>query len=220
LITAVAVSSNATMLASGASDGIVRLWNTANGQLLRSLQLPFNAGLVTALDFSPATGELLVAWSDGVLRTFDPATGGLKLDSLAPAGFLFAAVFSSDGQFILDGEGWPSFSARLWDARTGEELRVFAVHAGEIGSVAFDSTGTAILTGADIVRLWSIADIASRLEIQRRPDGLELRWHAGTLQISGQLSGPWLDMTNALSPFIVPMDQSSAFFRVKSTAAE
>jgi WD40 repeat protein len=215
-VSAVAISSNGMVLASGASDGIVRLWNTSNGQLLRSLQLEFNPGTVTDLNFSPAAGELLVAWADGVLRTFDPTTGELKLDSLIPQGFLYAAAFSPDGRFILDAEGFPSFSARLWDARTGEELRVFAGHAGEVNSVAFNASGTSILTGSDIVRLWSIADIAARLESERKPNGLELRWQVGTLQRSTKPNGPWIDVTNAVSPWLAPIDQASAFFRTKA----
>jgi len=121
-IRAVAVSSNGLFLASGGSDGIARLWNATNGQLLRTFEL--NAGSVQSVAFSPANGELLVAWEDGVLKTFDPATGELKLDSVAPAAFLEAAEFSPDGRFILGGEGWPFFTARLWDAQTGAELPV------------------------------------------------------------------------------------------------
>jgi WD40 repeat protein len=215
LITAVAVSSNTMTLASGASDGIVRLWNTANGQLLHSLQPPFAAGSVSSVEFSPATGELLVAWADGVLQSFDPETGAAKQDAKFAGGFLHAAVFSPDGRFILDAEGWPSFSARLWDARTGEELRVFAEHAGDVGSIAFDPAGTCILTGADIVRLWSIADLAARLESERKPNGLELRWRLGTLQYSAQVTDAWTDVLNAVSPWPVPTDQASGFFRVK-----
>jgi WD40 repeat protein len=215
-VSAVAISSNGMVLASGSSDGIVRLWNTSNGQLLRSLQLEINPGTVTDLNFSPATGELLVAWADGVLYTFDPTTGEMKLDSLIPQGFLYAAVFSPDGRFILDAEGFPSFSARLWDARTGEELRVFAGHAGEVNSVAFDATGTSILTGSDIVRLWSMADIAARLDSERKPNGLELRWLVGALQQSAKPNGPWIDVTNAVSPWLAPINQASAFFRTKA----
>ncbi len=218
LVCSVAVSSNGMYLASGDSGGIVRLWNATNGQLLRTFEL--NAGAVTSLAFSPATGDLLVAWADGFLRTFDPATGELKLDSITPAAFLEAAVFSPDGRFILGGEGWPFFTARLWDARDGKELRVFADHAAPVTSVAFNASGTSILTGSDIVRLWNIADIAARLESERKPSGLELRWHAGTLQHATNMNGPWLDATNATSPWLVPMDQSSAFFRVKALAEE
>jgi WD40 repeat protein len=215
-VSAVAISSNGMVLASGTSDGIVRLWNTSNGQLLRNLQLEFNSGTVSDLNFSPATGELLVAWANGVLRTFDPTTGVLKLDSLVPQGFLYAAVFSPDGRFILDAEGFPSFSARLWDARTGEELRVFAGHSGEVNSAAFDATGSIILTGSDIVRLWSVADIAARLESEGKPNGLELRWQVGALQESAKPNGPWIDITNAVSPWLAPINQAAAFFRTKA----
>jgi WD40 repeat protein len=219
LIGAVAVSSNGMLLVSGASDGTVRVWNTANGQLLRSFQL--DAGSVTSLEFSPTTGELLVAWANGVLRTFDPATGELKLNFIGVAGFLEAAAFSPDGRFILCGEGWPSLAARLWDARNGEVLRVFfGGHLSEVQSVAFNASGTSILTGSDIVRLWSIADIAARLETERKPNGLELRWSLGTLQHSTNVYGPWLDVPNAASPRPVAIDQSSSFFRVKVPSEE
>ena len=112
-------------------------------------------------------------------------------------------------------DGWPSFSARLWDARNGEELRVFAEHAGDVNSVAFDPAGTCVLTGADIVRLWSIADLAARLESDRKSNGLELRWHLGTLQYSAHVADAWTDVLNAVSPWPVPTDQASGFFRVK-----
>jgi len=212
-IRSVAVSSNGTMLACGGTDGVARLWNTANGQLLRSFEL--EAGSVQSVAFAPSTGELLVAWEDGVLRTFDPVTGDLKLGSIFSSGFLNVAVFSPDGRFILGGEGWPAFTARLWDAHTGGEVRVFAGHAAPVESVAFNASGTSILTGGDIVRLWSIADIAAHVDAERKPGGLELRWPAGTLQQAAHLSGPWLDITNAVSPWLAPVDQPAAFFRAR-----
>lgn len=218
LIRSVAVSANGMYLASGDSGGIVRLWDAANGRQLRAFEL--NAGAVTSLAFSPATGELLVSWADGFLRIFDPATGELKLDSITPAAFLETAAFSPDGRFILGGEGWPSFTARLWDARDGKELRVFDGHAAPVTSVAFNASGTSILTGSDIVRLWSIADISARLASERTPNGLELRWHVGALQHAATVTGPWRDVSNAVSPWLTPTDQSAGFFRVRTTAED
>ena len=87
-------------------------------------------------------------------------------------------------------------------------------------SVAFNAAGTSILTGSDIVRLWNIADIAARLESARNPNGLELRWQIGTLQHSSQVNGPWLDVTNAVSPWTVSTDQPAGFFRVQVIEAE
>ena len=136
------------------------------------------------------------------------------MNPLFAGGFLNDAAFSPDGRFILQAEGWPSFAARLLDARTGEELRVFA-HGWEVTSVAFDPTGTLILTGAEFVRLWSIADIAARLESQRKPNGLELRWNLGALQQSAHVNGPWQEVTNAVSPRLVLINEASGFFRTK-----
>lgn len=218
LIRSVAVSSDGMHLASGDSGGLVRLWNVANGQQLRTFEL--NAGAVTSLAFSPTTGELLVTWADGFLRTFDPVTGDLKLDSVAPAAFLETATFSPDGRFILGGEGWPFFTARLWDARDGRELRVFAGHAAPVTSVAFSASGATVLTGSDIVRLWSIADITARLASERKPEGLELRWHTGTLQHATNVAGPWFDMTGATSPRLISTDLPARFFRVETTPEE
>jgi len=86
-VRAVAVSTNGT-LASGSSDGVARLWSIATGQLLHSFEM--NAGSVVEVAFSPASGDLLVAWADGFIRVFDPATGELQLDSVTPAAFLEA----------------------------------------------------------------------------------------------------------------------------------
>ena len=105
--------------------------------------------------------------------------------------------------------------------RTGEVLRdFFAGHNVPVQSVAFNKSGTSILTGSDRVRLWSIADIAARLESAGKSNGLELRWSSGTLQSSTRVNGPWLDETNAVSPQLVPFAQPSQFFRVKASADE
>jgi hypothetical protein len=65
-----------------------------------------------------------------------------------------------------------------------------------------------------------MADIAARLESERKPNGLELRWRLGTLQQSAHVNGTWLDVTNAVSPWLIPMDQPSAFFRIKANSEQ
>jgi WD40 repeat protein len=207
---------NRLVTVDGAFDGSpdhIQLWDLATEQMIRRFG--------DHLAFSPATGDLYVAWADGVLRLFNPVTGEVKLDSIAPSGFPGAAAFSPDGRFILGAEGFPSFTARLWDARTGEVLReFFSGHNAPVTSVAFNKSGTSILTGSDIVRLWSIADIAARLESEHRPNSLELRWSAGTLQHSTHVNGPWVDVTDAASPWSIATDQPSRFYRVQALADE
>jgi WD40 repeat protein len=48
-------------------------------------------------------------------------------------------------------------TARLWDAETGKEIRVFKGHEGGVWSVAFSPDGARVLTGSsedDTARLW------------------------------------------------------------------
>jgi hypothetical protein len=61
-----------------------------------------------------------------------------------------------------------------------------------------------------------MADIAARLDSERKPNGLELRWLVGALQQSAKPNGPWIDVTNAVSPWLAPINQASAFFRTKA----
>jgi WD40 repeat protein len=215
IITAVAISPDGQRFASGGSSyrSAVNLWDAGTGETRHTFEL--DAGSVTALDFSPSGNELVVAWEDGYLRIFDVLTGGLDREIVTPAGYLNDAKFSPDGHYILVGEGWPFYTARLYDALSGQQLRVFAGHKWSVESVAFDPTGTAILTGSDVVRLWDMTDVAARLRTRRWAGGLELSWNLGALQQAPALRGPWEDVIEAASPWTIPAEGSGTFFRVK-----
>jgi len=213
-VTVVAFSPDGKRLASGGTSiqPVATLWDVESGQILHQFEL--EAGSVKVVAFSHDGSELLVGWEDGILRRFDTASGGLMGEIVTPAAFLNAAVYSPNDAWILTGEGWPSFTATLWDAASGEQLRVFAGHKGPVDSVAFDSAGTQILTGADTVRRWDLADLAARLRHSRTVEGLELRWSMGTLESAGDLRGPWRPVEGATSPWRVPADGSALFHRV------
>jgi WD40 repeat protein len=66
------------------------------------------------------------------------------------------AVLSSDGRFVLSA-GRSESSPRLWDVKTGKELRQFHGHTAWVWSVAFTPDGKrAISAGIDGMRLWEV----------------------------------------------------------------
>jgi DNA-binding beta-propeller fold protein YncE len=68
-----------------------------------------------------------------------------------------SVAFSPDGARVLTGS--TDNTARLWDAATGKEIRVFKGHEGGVWSVAFSRDGARVLTGSvdATARLWDAA---------------------------------------------------------------
>jgi len=66
------------------------------------------------------------------------------------------AVLSPNGQLVLSA-GRSESSPRLWDVKTGKELRQFHGHTGWVWSVAFTPDGKrAISAGIEGMRLWEV----------------------------------------------------------------
>jgi WD40 repeat protein len=210
----VAFSPDGTLVAGGGSafDPSVRIWEVESGQPKALISMA-ESGSAKALAFSRSGNELFVGWDEGLIRVLNLSTGQMERELFA-GGFLGGFALSPDGELLLLAEGWPSFTGRLIHWRSGRTLRVFGGHTASVESVAFNDRGTEVLTGADILRLWDITDIAARLTAERKPAGLELRWKLGTLQEAPAPSGPWSDRPGAASPFTAPVDAPSAFFRV------
>jgi hypothetical protein len=54
-----------------------------------------------------------------------------------------------------------------------------------------------------------------KVAIQQSGNNLTLNWSYGTLQSSTNLAGPWADVTEAASPYVIALDGLQQFYRVK-----
>jgi len=110
-VTALAISPNGQLLASGGNDGQVILWRTSTGRQLRNLRgaLSPQQEPISAIGFSP-NASYLVAGAGAVLLMLDVTTGH-ELASLRMPAEITAATFSGDGKWLAWSTGG---SLKLW----------------------------------------------------------------------------------------------------------
>ncbi|MCC6233927.1 MAG: hypothetical protein IT580_14880, partial [Verrucomicrobiales bacterium] len=200
----------------GSTDSTVTVLNLENGQTRH--EITFNAGAVTALQFTAGSEALLVAWQDGLVRLYDTERFEVQREFVSRSGFLDAAALSPDGATLLTGESFPSFTATLWDVATSKVLRTFTENRWAPAAVAFSRDGRSVLIGSDTVREWSIADLAPRIGVVRLPDRIEVSWNRGTLERATHPLGPWESVPGATSPWTTSTStsgpQSIELFRI------
>ena len=141
----------------------IEFWNAETGEPIQGKLKPIELGApALAVSYKSDGGQLVSGGGDrlgvgGELRLWDLQSTSVKECSpwtTQPWRAVGAVSFSVSNQTILfasdDG------IARLIDARTGQELKQFAGHEGEISAAAFRSDGKVIATGgADgTARLW------------------------------------------------------------------
>jgi len=209
-VSVVAFSPGGNMLATGDDDGTVRLWDTATGQPVRTIQaIPTsqNAG-VSGVTFSP-DGELLsTADADGTVRLWDPVTGQpvrtIQADTTGQNAGVNGMAFSPDGKLLAsaDADG----TVRLWDPVTGQPVRTIqadttgqsiGLNAG-VNGVAFSPDGKLLASADDdgTVRLWN--PVTGRLvrTIQADTTGQSIGLNAGVNGVSFSPDGSLLASTD------------------------
>src|SRR5205807_1574697 len=104
---AVALSSNGKILASGGSDGTLRLWDRTTGKALRRVAVDTHG--VRALAFTPDGKAVATGGASGATRLWDAASGEQIRSFDAPAGqprrpTLWSLAFAPGGKVLAGGD--------------------------------------------------------------------------------------------------------------------
>jgi serine/threonine protein kinase/WD40 repeat protein len=194
-ISAIALSPDGKILATGVPNRGLKLWQTETGTLMTSF--PGDGGSFYGLAFAP-DGKWLagVRSGDRFVKLWEVATGKertLSTGSHQPT----CVTFSPDGKTLAVAGMWLKHELMLWDMET-EKLRTVKVGPETIYALAFapDSRTIAIKSTFEAVHLWDVTpgkerelkrcggptqqthnqDIASPLAFA--PDGKAVAWGA------------------------------------------
>lgn len=153
---AVQFAGNGNRLASIGGDGTLKVWDSGNGKLLRTLELEHGPALALAI----AGNRALTGHENGRIALWDLELG-MQLKSFkrndAP---INALTFAGAERFLAGGHDW---SVALWEIATPSvPLHVFEGHGRDVLAVAYEPNRGLIASGsADrTVRMWETKSLS------------------------------------------------------------
>ena len=164
MILAAAFSPDGRWLVSGTTEGDIRMWDVATGEVLTVFAEPTeqkNLGHISAVAFSPDRA-LLAAGTHTQLHLWDVRTGH-KLFSVSTVhkrgwrtyqDYPRPLVFSPDGTILVNGHG--SGTIQLWDVKTGDRIAALDGHTQEVETLKFSPDGETLVSTAQdgTIFLW------------------------------------------------------------------
>ncbi|MDX2240662.1 MAG: AAA-like domain-containing protein [Leptolyngbyaceae cyanobacterium bins.302] len=155
-VLSVSWSGDGQTLATGGSDGSVKLWSRS-GELIKTLDA--QQRIVWSMSWSGDGQTLATSGSDGSVKLWS-RSGELIQTIDAQQSIVWSVSWSGDGQTLAT--GGDDGSVKLW-SRTGELIKTLDAQQRIVLSVSWSGDGQTLATGGydGSVKLWSVGTVAN-----------------------------------------------------------
>jgi len=154
-VTALAVTPDGALLASGSRDGTVRLWALPTGTPRAVLEGHSPRWSIWAAAISPDGKTLASASDDLTVRLWELPSGRPGRVLRGHSESIRALAWSPDGHLLASGSR--DETVRVWDPESGEEVALLQ-HGNTVRAVTFVHNGKTLVSGSaeDVIRLWDV----------------------------------------------------------------
>lgn len=204
-VNSVAYSPDSQLIATGADDNKVKVWNASSGFCFVTFAEHTNS--ILAVHFLPGNNALLSASLDGTVRAWDLLRYRNFRTFTTPSPTQFASLTADKSGEIVCAGSLDSFQIYVWSMKTSRLLDVLSGHEGPVHGLMFSPVQEMLASSSwdKSVRIWDVFDGKGGLEtfshthdvltVAYRPDGRQLA--STTLDgqihlwdpIEGQLTG-------------------------------